>query len=1116
MNTRFLLNRKGLMPVALAIWFLSNLPLPAQLTSGNITGTVYDPTGATVPNAMVTARNSATGVENTTTTTGAGDFRFENLIVGAYMVSVAAPGFTRTEMRNVNVQLNQTVTTNVTLKVGQASTSVQVTDSAVAVDTTTAQIQTTFDTKQVTDLPTTATGSGVLNLSLLQAGVGTSGSVGVGTGPSIGGQRPRNNNFTVEGIDNNSGVVTGPLVSIPNDAVAEFTLLANQYSPDFGHSSGGQFNQVVKSGTNQFHGSFYEYFQNRDLNAADNLSSVSGTPLHPRFDDNRFGGTVGGPIKRNKLFFFFNYEYEPVGEAGSGGLIYAPTAAGYNTIAGAPGVNQTNLSILKQYAGTAPTPVNPAVQPYPVLGTPALGPEYVQANTAAGIVGTPIQIGQISVAKPNFANFETGVASIDYNLSDKDALRGRFILNRSGAIDTAAIFPAFFETIPTNTYLIAFSEYHDFTPTVVNEFRAGFNRRSTETPVGNQSFSGLDQFPNLVFNELNGLQIGPDPNAPQGNEQNTYQATDNLTWTKGAHSFKFGFDGIREISPQTFTQRSRGDYEYNYLSDYLLDFAPDYLAQRSQGFPIYWGNRNLFGWYANDTWKIRPNFTVNLGLRYEYDTVPATENQQDLNAIANVPGLITFNSPKPQTDNLMPRIGIAYSPGTSGKTSIRAGFGINYDVMFDNLGVLSLPPELSTTVDVSGSGSSNFLMGGGIPPAQPTSSYTAAQARASTAGYIPDVHRPKSYQWNFGIEHEFGTNYVFETRYLGTRGLDLPVQDQQNIEPVVNASNALPLYWSMPSQATLDSLPNTLGSLLSVYNSPAGGLVPAYYQAGFNGSIMTSYQPYGSSTYNGWANQLTRRFSNGLQLIGAYTWSHNIDNSTAEVFSTYATPRRPQDSQDVAADRASSALDHRQRFSLEVLYDVPFFKHSNWLIKNLLGNWEIAPIYTYQSGQPYTVQSGSDANLNGDSAPDRASVNPNGGTPEIGSGSTALTNSAGATVAYLVNNPNAQYAATPEGVIASAGRNTTNFPPINDLDVTAAKRFNFTERVSIEFSARIFNLLNHPQYVNGNVSDVAPILTAAGASTLPFYIPTNANFGNPSEFFSSNPRSMVLALKLAF
>ena len=1127
-----------ILKVQLALPFaaLMALVIPAfgQVTSGNVTGTVYDPTGATVPNATVVAHNTNTGADTTTTTTAAGDYRFENLPVveeeagkkGTYTITVTAPGFTKAEVKNVDVQLNQTVSVNVTLTIGQASTSVQVSESAVAIDTTTAQIQTTFDTKQIMDLPNTATGSGVLNLSLLQAGVGTSGAVGAGSGPSIGGQRPRNNNFTVEGIDNNSGSVTGPMVSIPNDAVAEFTLLANQFSPDFGHSSGGQFNQVVKSGTNTFHGDLYEYFQNRNLNAADNFFAVSGTALHPRYDNNRFGGTIGGPIIKNKLFFFVDYEYNPVGQAGAAGLIYAPTAAGYATIAADPAVNQNNLNIFKKYAGTASTPVNPSVQAWPVLSNNNTTASYVLAGTT-GVVGTPIQIGQISVAEPNFQNFENGVASIDYNISDKDALRGRFVLNRTGEIDTAATFPVFFQTIPNNNYLVAFSEYHNFSPTVINEFRAGYNRNSTQTVVGPQTFPGLDQFPNLQFNDLGGLQIGPDPNAPQGGNQNTYELTDNVTVTKGAHAFKFGFDGIRDISPQTFTQRSRGDYEYNYFSDYLLDFTPDYLAQRSQGFPIYWGNRFLFGWYGNDTWKIKSNLTINLGLRYEYDTVPAAENEQSLNAIASVPGLIEFKSPTPEKNNFEPRIGIAYSPGTSGKTSIRAGFGINYDVLFDNLGLLSLPPELSTTVDVTGchtvatclngQAGTNFLATGGIPGSLPSTTYTPAEARAATAGFIPDVqHRPESYQWNIGIEHEFGGNYVFETRYLGTRGLDLPVQDQLNIVPIVNASNAVPLFWSMPSAATLNSLTNTVDNLEAIAGTAAGGLVPAYFNAGFNSSVMTSYQPYGSSIYHGWATQMTRRFSNGLQFIGAYTWSHTIDNSTAEVFSTYATPRRPQNSQDVAADRSSSALDHRNRFSLEMMYDMPFFKHSNWFMRNVLGNWEIAPIYQYQTGTVYTVQAGDDANLNFDSAPDRAVTNPNGGTPGVGSGTTALTNSAGATVGYLVNNPNAQYVATPTGVLATTGRNTQRFNPIDDVDVTAAKRFNFTERVNLEFSARFFNVLNHPQYVNGNISDIAPILTAANSSTHPFYIPSTPTFGDPSQYFSSNPRQMVLGLKLIF
>jgi hypothetical protein len=208
----------------------------------------------------------------------------------------------------VDVRLNQLSTANITLQVGTSTQTVEVSAEAAVIDTTTAQLQTTYTSEQMASLPMASSGSGVINLSLLQAGIGTGGAVGLGTGPSVGGQRPRNNNFTIEGIDNNDKAVTGPLVQVPNDAVSEFTVIANQFSPEYGHSSGGQFNQVIKSGTNQFHGTLYEYFNNRDLNAADNLNAIEGNPLHPRYDNNRFGGNFGGPIKKDKLFFFVDWE----------------------------------------------------------------------------------------------------------------------------------------------------------------------------------------------------------------------------------------------------------------------------------------------------------------------------------------------------------------------------------------------------------------------------------------------------------------------------------------------------------------------------------------------------------------------------------------------------------------------------------------------------------------------------------------------------------------------------------------------------------------------------------------------------------------------------------------
>ena len=811
------------------------------------------------------------------------------------------------------------------------------------------------------------------------------------------------------------------------------------------------------------------------------------------------------------MFFYGLYEYNPIGTSSTPGSLYAPTSAGWNTISAfssMPGFNQTSLTQLKQYLGTAPTAAAPASTPngaYPLIGPGNQSLGYTPAQAAAA---KSVEIGQISFNAPAFTNNESGVGAFDMNISDKDSLRSRFILNRQGTIDTAAALPVFFQTVPTNAYLATLTEFHTFSPTVTNEFRLGYNRYSNVLSAGNYKWPGLDQFPNINVFDLN-AQLGPDGNAPQGGIQNQYQLTDNVSWSKGKHNLKFGFDGWKQISPQSFTQRSRGDYEWSYLSDYLFDNTPDYIAQRSLGGAEYYGDRIFSGFYGNDSWKATPHLTVNVGLRYEYQTVPYSETLQTINAISNVPGVLVFQKPTAMKNAWMPRVGLAYSPGTSGKTSIRAGFGRSFDVLVDNFGLLTLPPQDTTTVDVTGSSATGFLAGGGIPPNASAAALTQAQARAGTSGYVPNQTRPESLQWNIGVQHVFHENYTFETRYLGTRGIHLPVQAQLNRIPAVNGSNALPFYTTAPSQATLNGLSSTLANLSAI-----SSLDPVYAAAGFT-STITSYQPWGNSTYHGWANQLTRRFSNGLQFMAAYTFSHNIDDSTAEVFSTYTTPRRPQNIRNLSADRASSALDHRHRLTYQVLYDTPWFKSSkNWAMKNLVGNWEIAPIYTYQTGTWFTVQSGVDSNLNGDTGGDRAYVNA-GGNPLIGSGTSALTNSAGATVAYLITNPAAGYVTAPKGTLSTAGRNTERMNPTNDIDATIAKNVAINEKFKVQFAGRFFNILNHSQYIGGNISDVAPIgFTSTQVHN--FTIPSTSVFHQASQVFSSNPRTIAISAKFIF
>jgi hypothetical protein len=1104
----------------------------AQVISGDLVGTVFDKTGAAVPGASVEAVNAATGVKYSAQADDTGGYRFNNLPVGSYNVSAWSANFAKTTINGFKVELNKTSTLGITLEIKGAVTSIEVSGAAVALDTTTATVSNTFEERLSSDLPAATTGSGVLNLSLLSSGVASSGGVGAGSGPSVGGQRPRNNNFTIEGVDNNSKSVTGPLVTIPNDAVEEFSVLQNQFSPEFGHSSGGQFNTIVKGGTNAIHGGAYLYSENRNFNAVDVSLKNQGILNNPRFDNNRMGGDVGGPIIKNKLFYFGTVEYNPLGqESVSASALCSPTSAGYTTLAGISGVSATNLGVLQQYSvpaaaasgcGTvSDTDPSGASSSNQIFVQNPTG-NIIQTDPTSGAViarWTGIPVGAVPVQAPNFTNSWAVVGSIDYNISTNDQVRGRYIYNRAVGLDNSPSLPVFFTPLPTKNHLVTINEYHTFRPNLTNEFRVGYNRFTQTVDTGNFSYPGLDSFPNLEFFDLN-LQVGPDPNGPQFTIQNLYQAADAMTWTKGHHTWKFGVEGRKYISPQSFTQRSRGDYDYVTADLFLRDQTPDFLAERSLGNPVYYGDQSAIYFFINDEWKIRPNLTVNLGVRYEYTTIQTGEKLQALNEAAGVPGLISFSAPNAPKNNWGPRVGIAYSPGTSGRTSIRAGAAIAYDVLYDNLGILSLPPQLSGTVDcapyttVPDTGcpvNGSFLASGGIPPSTGIVTFPdVATQRFFTANHVfVDQLSPKTISWTLGVQHTFAQDYTVEVRYLGTRGIHLDTQQRINVQPKVNSTDFLPTYTSNPGQAALDALPITLTQINA---NPR--ILPDFSAAGFVNNLV-QFTPNGDSIYHGLATQVTKRMSQGFQFIGSYTWSHTIDNSTADVFSTVLTPRRGQDFQNIGIDRSNSALDRRHRFSLALLYDMPYFSHSsNWAVKNLIGNWEIAPVYTYQTGEWATVESNRDANLNGDSAGDRVIFNP-AGVKNTGTDVTALTNTAGATVAYLANDPSAQYIRAGSGALADVGRNTLLTKPINNFDATVVKRFAITERFRLEFSANFFNALNHPQYIPGSLNDVRSFgITATGVSN--YLTPGNTNFNQADQTFPSNARVMQLGLKVKF
>jgi hypothetical protein len=1100
------------------------LSMFGQATSGAITGSILDPAGAAVPNAMVSVENQATGVKTGVTSDASGVYRAANLLVGTYRITASAEGFTPASVENTVVELNVTATVNVALSVGSISSAVQVTEAASVIDTTTSQVTNVYNSQMASELPSTANMSGhlnggLLNLSLLGSGVTSSGGIGVGIGPSVGGQRPRNNSFNIEGVDNNRKDVTGPATSVPPETVSEFTVIQNQFSAEYGHSSGGQFNTALLSGTNTIHGAMWEYFNNKNLDAIDQAFARSFVgitlPPAPRFDENRLGAMIGGPIKKNKLFYFGSYDYNPLGLANvPPSPIFSPTAAGYSALSSISSVSPALLGVMKQYVAPAPVQASGAAGNTTVCST---------VPSATGICsGTSINIpiGVLPVNAPLFQNNYRWLAAVDYTISDRDQLRVRYVDNKQSTIDFVAKLPVFWQPAPTTGHIATVSEYHNFSPTVVNEFRAAYNRFVQLIPYPSDlTFPGVDTFPNIGINNDLSLNVGPNPSAPQNTYESTYQIVDNLSWTKGRHDLKFGFDGRDLMALSTFIQRQRGDYEYSTLDFFLHDLLPDQLAQRNIGVHYYSGNDQAYYFYVNDNWKVTHSLTLNLGLRYEYNGVAQSMRLFDANAIANTPGVLTFQAPKPQKTNFAPRFGFAYAPGNSASTSIRGGIGIAYDQVFDNVGTNATPPEASATVNAV-SPAVGFLAAGGISAATPAV-FTASTAKALTSSYLPPLQKQGyAITWNMSIQHVFAKDYTFEARYIGNRGVHLLFQTQLNRNSLVTPTASLPLFYSAPSAATLagetyglcpagkaTAAPDclTVGGNQSALNNP----LAAY---GYTSSI-TAYEPLGNSSYHGLALQLTRRFSNGLSFQGAYTYSHLIDDSTSEVNSTALTPRRPQDFGNLSAEKASSALDHRQRLVWSSLYQVPWFSHSNsWAKRNILGNFRVGAIYTYETGEWVTPQSATDSNLNGDSAGDRVVINTSG-IPGTSSNATAVTNANGATVGYLVTNPSAEFIKAPAGVYANSGRNILQTPPIDNIDFNLSKIFAYRERMRFEFRADFYNGLNHPQYTTGQINNTT-IKQHIGETS--YLTPGNPLFAQWDQVFSSNPRAIQLGAKFTF
>jgi hypothetical protein len=1109
------MNRKFWCSTLLTFGFAAfSLTTSAQRLDGTLRGTVEDPSGAVVHDVTVTATNEVTGSTHSTQTTSVGEYVFPNLLPGLYTVQVQVPRFTKFIRQSVRVLPNQVVTADARLTIETVGAAIEVAVSGgETVSTTSSQLSYDFDAHAVSDLPNPNNSGSPLNLALLAPNTTTQGAGVLGEGGSIGGARPRMNSFSIDGVDDNRIDVTGHVSEVIPEAVADFNLVTNMFSAELGHSAGGHFNIVTKSGTNNWHGAFWGFNVNRNFNAMDNLEKGSGLNAPRRFDFSRVGADAGGPFIKNKFFVYGAYQRLWQGLSVAGVAQQAPTSEGLALLTGLAS-NDAVRNILQQFP-TAPV-----------------------ANSPAQIVsGVTIPIGTVQPSARTFLDQNDFNINADLN-TKQHQFRWRFLYDRQRQPNVNPDTPLaqFSGNLTADSRKFILTDAWALSPSVTNDFRFSYSRFVQGYTVPSQ----FANFPNAVIDDL-GLNIGPEGNSPQSYTQNNYQFLDTVILVRGAHTLKFGAEWRHWIAPTNFLPRERGEWDYSSLQTLINDQVPDGFngALRGAGSGVFSGNQDGIYGFAQDDWKVTPRLTLNLGLRYEWMSNPRDARLQTLNSLASLPGVFEFRNPRTDKNNFAPRVGFAWDPFGSGRTSVRGGFGVSYDVTFQNLTTLQLPPqfqvEQNEAITCSGlagtapawcATGTGFLAGGGLL-SQLVVPQTVEEARASSGSLIVDTVQPKVLTWTLGVQRELVRDTTLELRYLGTRANHLPVQARLNTISAFDAGlQPLPTFFSN------SDVPAVLvgGSRLSDFET----FEPRRYaDQGFLG-FVTAFPGMGSSIYHAGSADLSRRFARGLMLRANYTWARNIDDSTNELFSSLVNPRRPQNWSNLGQDRGRSVLDITHKVALSWVYELPQFSTDNGFLRTLANGWQWSGTYLAQSGQPVSILSGEDSNVNGDSAGDRAILNPFG----VGATGTGVNfvcvNAGGATsfapasvgcpggsanaAGYVAQNSSARYVQAGMGALSNLGRNTFGTPGINIWNMSMLKNTKITERLGFQIRVDAMNVFNHRNYslAQPSVFQSGVILGTVNNALSSTYANVTADQFLDAKQFTGGARQMQIGMKLSW
>ena len=1082
-----------------ALLVLSIATIVSASPTGSIAGSVKDSSGAAISGVRLTLTNIATNAKMEVATDANGEYQFLQLAPAVYSLHVEAAGFKKVVFENVVVQVDQITHVDATLQIGSVAETIEVSTSAMPLlEADRSSLSNVVDSTVISNMP--LNGRQYLDLALVTPGVLPSASGVQGGGFNVSGARSQSNNFLLDGVSIIDTQVSAALGTFRiTDAVQEFAVQTSVATAEFGRGTGGQVSIVTKSGTNQFHGSVFEYFRNSILDAADFFTNKQGgtkNPLHR----NEYGATLGGPILRDKLFFFLSYE-------------------GFRQVAPTP--SNTRVPTAAERA-TVTDPISKSL---------------LQFWPAPNATGTANFIANV----PSTLFDETGLAKVDYNISEKDHLSARWT-QYGGTSFTPGQLPLLggsFNSPVSASGVITYT--HTFSPRLLNEVRLGFSRNKTFITMQDTGFDASKIFVDSSGNPLPGVvqasknqldsglptitvgggfaRLGSTSNFPQGRITNTYEIFDNVSLTApfGAskHSWRWGVHVRREDARRFLDGSARGNFSFTNFAD----FAAGKVNQATFLFGstlAYW-RRYPFDLYWQDTYKIKDNFTLNYGVRYEYPSAIYQTRNQATNFIPGVgpvllgtnqlltidltkkgpSSLITVPAPinlsnsgvKSDKNNIAPIIGFAYTPRFAKSffgnddTVIRGGFRVGYDETFNNIPAnmaLNAPFNLTTTQNTSTAGG-KFPWAVGFNQNVPLVKFVPTQVGlVNLSAEDPNLVSPYIYQYSLGIQRKLGSAFSLEVDYLGSMGHKEGLFIDQN-QPAVTVRN--PAFQG--SQA-----PNTQTFPYPLFGPVATGV------------------PIGNSNYNGAVVTARYQGRHGIFFEGSYTLGKSIDDGSAYFGATGGENAGLADSHNLRAERGPSAFDIRHHAVFVYVVELPvgpghrLLGWSNGVNRQVFGGWEISGVTTIQSGAPFTVFNSSSDFSGFNQFFDRPDV--------VGTGRLHQNNS----------NPDAALDKTyfsvrpPTGRVGTSGRNQYYGPGLQNYNFALAKVFPLhTERVRLRFRTDFFNLFNHTNFANPvnnqSSANFGKIIATVGSAV-------GTSVGTTAGVTGGGARVIQLALRLEF